>query len=367
MPCHPLKRTATGVDTGKGILLRQPGSMAVSHHCLRGCAVTLAALILAGPPTACGASPSTPAEADVLERLVHDATARQLADISRAPQSLYLAAQSQSAAETLLILRSQIELYRIQHLDQPPASLEQLLKKTSSAGTVADKGPCGPYLDRMPANPFNHSTMTATPEAAGAETGWSYDPASGTVKLILPPELATLAANFPPDALQTVKAGSQAALPDTVTVDRKTLEKTIHAEVQRQLFMLLQQQRVAQLQTHVLQMRSALQTMRCQLELYQLQHANKLPKQLDALLQRTDATGAPTDQGPFGPYLSKMPVNPLNGSSIVAMNQTTTLKNGWTYDPATGTLKALLPPLLAPLAEEMPEDVEVVTDQDPQR
>jgi general secretion pathway protein G len=89
---------------------------------------------------------------------------------------------------------------------------------------------------------------------------------------------------------------------------------------------------------------SQLQTVRSQIELYKLQHQDKLPDVVTSwtkLTSKTDVTGAVSATGSFGPYLQQIPVNPLNsqtavinGDGTAAPTGTTT---GWVYDYAAGT------------------------------
>ena len=71
---------------------------------------------------------------------------------------------------------------------------------------------------------------------------------------------------------------------------------------------------------------SQLQTMRSQLELYKLQHLDKLPSTLigsspdwSQLINKSDNTGTTgtATSLPFGPYLQSAPVNSLNGKTDV--------------------------------------------------
>src|SRR4051812_24356793 len=77
---------------------------------------------------------------------------------------------------------------------------------------------------------------------------------------------------------------------------------------------------------------SQLQTLRSQVELYKLQHLDKLPPGLNGaagstaaatawveLINKTTAANATgtTTAFPFGPYLQAIPTNPLNGHSDV--------------------------------------------------
>jgi len=78
---------------------------------------------------------------------------------------------------------------------------------------------------------------------------------------------------------------------------------------------------------------SQLQTVRSQVELYKLQHLDKLPIGLNGaagsvatatawaeMVNRSNAngsTGTDSTSYPFGPYLQSAPVNPLNGNANV--------------------------------------------------
>lgn len=88
---------------------------------------------------------------------------------------------------------------------------------------------------------------------------------------------------------------------------------------------------------------SQLQTIRSQLELYQVEHNGVYPTigtgatAWDRLTKKTLVTGS-TDIGTstdtFGPYLQQPPKNPFNNSSSVGATAT----DGWTYDEDTGVI-----------------------------
>lgn len=103
-------------------------------------------------------------------------------------------AKTNSLASDLQTLRSQIELYKVQHnADAAPlmASFEsQMIYCTNAAGANAGtpskvRDPAngfsfGPYLERVPENPFNGlSNLAAVPAAAGV--GWAYTEATGEI------------------------------------------------------------------------------------------------------------------------------------------------------------------------------------------
>jgi general secretion pathway protein G len=86
-------------------------------------------------------------------------------------------AKTSSLCSNLQTIRSQIELYKIQHNDNPPllASFEaQMTGTTDESGTVG-AGNLGPYLREIPVEPFTGSNAVT---AAGAG-GWNYTQATG--------------------------------------------------------------------------------------------------------------------------------------------------------------------------------------------
>ncbi len=81
---------------------------------------------------------------------------------------------------TLHTVRSQLELYRLQHNITYPllASWEdQMTGKTDADGTVNASGKYGPYLLAMPVNPMDDSSaIDATQDSDG---GWAYNQTTG--------------------------------------------------------------------------------------------------------------------------------------------------------------------------------------------
>jgi type II secretion system protein G len=101
---------------------------------------------------------------------------------------------------------------------------------------------------------------------------------------------------------------------------------------------------------------SQLQSIRSQLELYQVQHNGGYPTlaqmsagadDWDVMTLATDGSGTTGAAGaafPFGPYLKKAPVNPFTASSLIAADPAApAATDGWTYDEDTGILKAVIP------------------------
>lgn len=108
-------------------------------------------------------------------------------------------ARASMMADDLRIMRTQLQVFKSQHMDVPPGypglnsaaapteadfALHMTMSSTPQ-GTTAAPGtagfPYGPYLRQLPVNPLNNlSTITilaagATPTANNS-TGWFYDP-----------------------------------------------------------------------------------------------------------------------------------------------------------------------------------------------
>jgi general secretion pathway protein G len=118
-------------------------------------------------------------------------------------------ARKSSLTSQLQTLRSQLELYKLQHLDAFPPALAagqvagtaawvEMTAKTDEDHTVSATGRFGPYLQAPPANPLNGQTGvlvindgtaagdfgsgTANPGSGGdATTGWVVNLANGKV------------------------------------------------------------------------------------------------------------------------------------------------------------------------------------------
>lgn len=89
-------------------------------------------------------------------------------------------------------------------------------------------------------------------------------------------------------------------------------------------------------------LRTTLQTVRSQLELYKAQHNGVYPPTTDwvkAMTSKTNVQGT-ADSGDikYGPYLQQMPVNPIDDSIAMAPSQDAS--GGWCYDQEKGTFKS---------------------------
>ncbi len=99
-------------------------------------------------------------------------------------------ARANALASDLQTVRSQLELYKVQHLDTYPAAgsfISLLTSRTNSAGTVgtdANLFPYGPYLGKFPTNPFvsgaNAALVeTGTGSAGAGNYGWYFNTSTG--------------------------------------------------------------------------------------------------------------------------------------------------------------------------------------------
>lgn len=92
---------------------------------------------------------------------------------------------------------------------------------------------------------------------------------------------------------------------------------------------------------------SQLQTVRSQLELYNVQHNGSYPTVAQLwgnMTAMTDASGASVSSGGVGPYLQQAPGNALESGSNTVVNSTSGTAAagvGWFYNPTTGSIKAV--------------------------
>ena len=95
-------------------------------------------------------------------------------------------------------------------------------------------------------------------------------------------------------------------------------------------------------------LRSDLQTVRSQVELYSIQHNDALPGAdagttfIEAMEGTTNAAGSKTGTD-LGPYVLKIPVNPFNNFATVREEAVSTAganTQGWTFNTASGAFQA---------------------------
>ena len=97
-------------------------------------------------------------------------------------------ATENSTRADLQTVRSQIQLYRVQHLDELPGAggatfIEAMEGETELDGDVWAAGAdFGPYLERMPTNPYG-TTLTDEVDVDGTlgdgSHGWHFDSTTG--------------------------------------------------------------------------------------------------------------------------------------------------------------------------------------------
>ena len=99
------------------------------------------------------------------------------------------AAKASSVVTQLQTLRSQIELYQIQHNGDHPTLAnfwDQMTEETNVDGstTIATgEQTYGPYLQKESINPFEDSSALLA--AGAADSGWQYDEDTGEIKAII--------------------------------------------------------------------------------------------------------------------------------------------------------------------------------------
>jgi len=92
-------------------------------------------------------------------------------------------AKTSSLCTDLQTMRSQIELYKIQHNDQLPGSggatfVQAMTGQTDVAGAVGTD--YGPYLQKIPTNQFNDDdTITENGTLGDGSGGWEFNTTTG--------------------------------------------------------------------------------------------------------------------------------------------------------------------------------------------
>lgn len=114
-------------------------------------------------------------------------------------------AKESASKSNLMAIRTQLELYKLQHNGYPPGYVNgagapiatvslQLIGTTTVTGQASpstvpsDPFLYGPYLKKIPKNPFNNRTTIAyavdfSAEADGTSSGWLYKQATGEIAI----------------------------------------------------------------------------------------------------------------------------------------------------------------------------------------
>jgi general secretion pathway protein G len=87
-----------------------------------------------------------------------------------------------SLSQNLQSIRGQIELYKLQHKGTYPAVAtfaDQMTLATDASGsTTATTKPFGPYMQRIPNNPFSNANDVSGTVSSDGTKGWYYDGAA---------------------------------------------------------------------------------------------------------------------------------------------------------------------------------------------
>ena len=90
-----------------------------------------------------------------------------------------------SLSQNLQSIRGQIELYKLQHTGTYPDATkfaDQMTLATDASGsTTATTKPFGPYLQRIPNNPFSNANDVSGTVSTDGTKGWYYE-ATGVFK-----------------------------------------------------------------------------------------------------------------------------------------------------------------------------------------
>jgi general secretion pathway protein G len=110
------------------------------------------------------------------------------------PQFTDAATESKESSlrSDLQTIRSQIELYKIQHNDNLPtmnngastgltfeATMTGYTLQDGSASTRGAVGALGPYMQTIPVNPFTAGNGVGGASASGSPQGWTFDTTTG--------------------------------------------------------------------------------------------------------------------------------------------------------------------------------------------
>lgn len=96
-------------------------------------------------------------------------------------------ARLSSLVTNLQTIRGQLDLYKLQHSGKYPTLtdfVDQMTKKTDVTGAVDANGKFGPYLQRIPTNPFTvgGTGSDVTSGSAAANKAWYYNETTGEFK-----------------------------------------------------------------------------------------------------------------------------------------------------------------------------------------
>ena len=95
-------------------------------------------------------------------------------------------AKTSRICSDLQVMRLAIELYEVQHNDDLPGAAagvsfqQAMTQKTNADGALNPAGPYGPYLQKVPTNPFNElDTIEIDGVIGGGTHGWHFNSTTG--------------------------------------------------------------------------------------------------------------------------------------------------------------------------------------------
>jgi hypothetical protein len=244
----------------------------------------------------------------------------------------------------LQTIRSQFELWKLQHEDRLPdlkkyPQWQQFTGKTSLKGDIKDgKGSVGPYFTEPPRNVLNNLSAVAI---SGDDI-----------------RLESLALEKPAGFVMSLPSGKIFA------TDSSGKRAISDATLQRLQQIAREREAAAHppppppppdtRETRLASLLDQMNTMQAQLLLYKLQHHDALPDLVklsdwQQLTNHTDGGGRVSEKGEFGPYLRGIPRNPLTGDYRVVLTTggRKTAKElrdghiGYVMDPRTAQLWAV--------------------------
>jgi hypothetical protein len=241
----------------------------------------------------------------------------------------------------LQTLRSQLDLWKLQHEDRMPdlrrfEKWQQFCQRTSVKGELSENGKgFGPYLVEPPRNALNNFSDVAM---SGDDI-----------------KLTQLTLDRPVGFVMSLPSGR---LFGTDPTGRKVIADATLDKLYQSQFADGSQSRSPSLrdsrEDRLASLLDQLNTLQAQLLLYKLQHRDTLPDlvkfaEWQQLTNRTDATGKVSEKSEFGPYLRGLPRNPLTGDYRVVLTSAgrKTAKQlrdghvGYVLDPRTTQLWAV--------------------------
>ena len=143
--------------------------------------------------------PTITVDQATLQKMIRDEVEKQLPDavskeIARQIELEKEKSRQERMGDVLLsylqVIRSQLELYKVQHRDVAPplagmVDWSILTKATKEDGSIVVDGPYGPYVQQPPANPATGKTKVVAKGKADETAGWTYDEKTGEVRAVL--------------------------------------------------------------------------------------------------------------------------------------------------------------------------------------